>query len=495
MPDPQNVAVQGPDGNQYSFPAGTTKDQAISYFKKKGVTPAGKNLDPESRAALNRLPPAGMIPSSIGPKPAWYTGAGLKELWYKAVDKGSAALPAVGGAVGGIAGGTAGGAPGAIGGALLGGGAGEASRQLVRRAALPNEEQIREQIFDRMRKAGKSEKEINEAKEWLQTHYGLPGEHDPRGIPTTSLGAAKDIAIEGGKQGAIQAATEGIGRGMGALGKSMTSKADETMSQILGVTKSNLKGTAADIEAYKKIGQIVNNEVKGGGLSLKSLAAKISETKEALVDSLNDVVKAPGSRVSNLHQIVKDGVYNVTKTLLKAGKDAEARTIAKLGKQLMGAYGEHATPAELLAFKRTLKQLNSGVSKQLRSTLNREIDSAIAKALPPSEAAKYLSTNAKISNLIRAEDAVTTKILTEAQNRQTLARKISEAADLRHPLSGIAKISEATPVRLAGVKAGQAMTKAGPFVQKFGPQGIRAIQGAIDAISSTQNNMLTQEQR
>jgi hypothetical protein len=36
-PPPDEVRVRGPDGKVYDFPAGTTKDSAIAYFKKKGI--------------------------------------------------------------------------------------------------------------------------------------------------------------------------------------------------------------------------------------------------------------------------------------------------------------------------------------------------------------------------------------------------------------------------------------------------------------------------
>jgi hypothetical protein len=63
MADPQQQAVQGPDGNTYQFPSGTTKDQAIAYFKKKGIgtsdyksvlSEAGKH--PKTAKALEMIP-------------------------------------------------------------------------------------------------------------------------------------------------------------------------------------------------------------------------------------------------------------------------------------------------------------------------------------------------------------------------------------------------------------------------------------------------------
>jgi hypothetical protein len=42
-PSPETVTVRGPDGKVYDFPAGTTKDSANAYFKKKGI---GTTSDP-----------------------------------------------------------------------------------------------------------------------------------------------------------------------------------------------------------------------------------------------------------------------------------------------------------------------------------------------------------------------------------------------------------------------------------------------------------------
>src|SRR6267378_5156306 len=36
--EPKRVRVFGPDNRYYSFPEGTTKEAAVSFFKKKGVT-------------------------------------------------------------------------------------------------------------------------------------------------------------------------------------------------------------------------------------------------------------------------------------------------------------------------------------------------------------------------------------------------------------------------------------------------------------------------
>ena len=40
MAEQQGVTVEGPDGKTYDFPAGTTKEAAITYFKKKSIAPA-----------------------------------------------------------------------------------------------------------------------------------------------------------------------------------------------------------------------------------------------------------------------------------------------------------------------------------------------------------------------------------------------------------------------------------------------------------------------
>src|SRR6267378_792540 len=68
MPEPQEqdkskrVRVFGPDNKYYQFPSGTTKEAAVSFFKKKGIT------SPESKPL-----PAQATPKVAGaevPKPA-----------------------------------------------------------------------------------------------------------------------------------------------------------------------------------------------------------------------------------------------------------------------------------------------------------------------------------------------------------------------------------------------------------------------------------------
>lgn len=44
------VQVNGPDGKQYQFPSGTTKDAAIAYFKKKGIGAAAPSTPPKTQA-------------------------------------------------------------------------------------------------------------------------------------------------------------------------------------------------------------------------------------------------------------------------------------------------------------------------------------------------------------------------------------------------------------------------------------------------------------
>lgn len=52
---PDGVTVQGPDGKTYQFPSGTTKDSAISYFKKKGIgAPAIPDATKQAQAAVRK---------------------------------------------------------------------------------------------------------------------------------------------------------------------------------------------------------------------------------------------------------------------------------------------------------------------------------------------------------------------------------------------------------------------------------------------------------
>src|SRR5271155_3998473 len=45
---PDGVTVQGPDGKTYQFPAGTDKQAAISYFKKKGIGASPESQRPDA---------------------------------------------------------------------------------------------------------------------------------------------------------------------------------------------------------------------------------------------------------------------------------------------------------------------------------------------------------------------------------------------------------------------------------------------------------------
>jgi hypothetical protein len=47
-PSPEKVRVRGPNGKVYDFPAGTTKDSAVAYFKKKGFGVASDPINEPS---------------------------------------------------------------------------------------------------------------------------------------------------------------------------------------------------------------------------------------------------------------------------------------------------------------------------------------------------------------------------------------------------------------------------------------------------------------
>jgi hypothetical protein len=53
-PSPEEVRVRGPDGKVYEFPAGTTKDSAIVYFKKKGIRVAS-NKEPDGHIKTDTI--------------------------------------------------------------------------------------------------------------------------------------------------------------------------------------------------------------------------------------------------------------------------------------------------------------------------------------------------------------------------------------------------------------------------------------------------------
>lgn len=180
--------------------------------------------DPADRALLTPAEMGRLSQLQAGPTPSR-----ARSYTDMAVD----ALPAVGGAVGGIVGGIGGtvagmgvgGVPGAIGGATLGGGAGEAAKQLVNRA---------------------------------------------RGVevPATPLDAAKDIAISGGVQGAMEGVGAAVGPAMAAGGKAL----------YRGFLKPSLSARLGP-----KAGQIVETAIRESLPVTKAGAAQ----SETLIKELN----------------------------------------------------------------------------------------------------------------------------------------------------------------------------------------------------------------
>jgi hypothetical protein len=73
MPEPQqddkkHVRVFGPDNKYYQFPAGTTKDAAVAFFKKRGITsPETKPAAPQAAPQQTGVP-APQGPPTIGQK-------------------------------------------------------------------------------------------------------------------------------------------------------------------------------------------------------------------------------------------------------------------------------------------------------------------------------------------------------------------------------------------------------------------------------------------
>ena len=59
---PDGVTVQGPDGKTYQFPAGTDKQAAISYFKKKGIGASPESQRPDAVKQAQEAVSSGIKP-------------------------------------------------------------------------------------------------------------------------------------------------------------------------------------------------------------------------------------------------------------------------------------------------------------------------------------------------------------------------------------------------------------------------------------------------
>jgi hypothetical protein len=118
----QQVTVVGPDKKTYKFPAGTTKDKAVAYFKKKGIS-APKDSKPTSTFQPYQPQASAMQHSMVDAN---------KSMGLNAVDAVSKGLPAAGGAGFGAAAGKKTN-PVGVGMSALGGMAGASGNEIIQR--------------------------------------------------------------------------------------------------------------------------------------------------------------------------------------------------------------------------------------------------------------------------------------------------------------------------------------------------------------------------
>jgi hypothetical protein len=118
----QQVTVVGPDKKTYKFPAGTTKDKAVAYFKKKGIG-APKDSKPTSTFQPYQPQASAMQHSMVDAN---------KSMGLNAVDAVSKGLPAAGGAGFGAAAGKKTN-PVGVGMSALGGMAGASGNEIIQR--------------------------------------------------------------------------------------------------------------------------------------------------------------------------------------------------------------------------------------------------------------------------------------------------------------------------------------------------------------------------
>jgi hypothetical protein len=284
------------------------------------VNDSGVDVDAVQKSLKAQAAPGDKVSAA----PGMFSKGWFKEKLNNAVDYGSNLLPAAGGLTGGTVGAAAGPVT-AVGGAALGGAAGESARQLVRRAMG-----------------------------WE--------------VPQTSMDAAKDIGVEGAKQGAYEAG----GRIVGALGKGLAPK----MAEVAAAPgKRLLKEIPEDVN----IGQTILDKSKGvrPKTITRSLNQNISDaSKEAdqvLSDAANRGVTVP---LDSARKVVADEVQSA----VQKNAHGYIPEVNKVGDQLtkqVGPNGQIVGNLPNAVDPIRARQLRQGIDQTI-GTWNPEVRQTVA---------------------------------------------------------------------------------------------------------------------
>jgi len=373
MPDSQQV-VQGPDGKQYQFPSGTTKDQAVSYFKKKGIGVSA--------------------PKTSGAGGTWSEPS----LGQKAAGMVADTLPMVGGMAGAQLGGAAGDAAGAIGGAGVGAGLGSAAKQGIRRMAGLEAPQTASQTA------------VEITKDMLQqgTLEGIG----------QGIGALLTKAASSAGPATLNAINRYLGLAKSDLPKwqkfnvQAVEDIAKTVKDQVGIKKTLPEQHAAIESVRSNVNQaterLINTTTQG---RLTDLHSMIYQKGVDLIDSLTLAGRTPEA------------------------VNAVDRNVDALVKAYPVSNG-NATPAELFQLRKNIgKDIKwnvedpTDVHQMFLKSMYHDVNASIKSSLPAQQARQFNTLNKIQHNLIIARDAAAEKMVKDSLSQGPgIASRIKRAA-------------------------------------------------------------------
>lgn len=359
--------VQAPDGKVIQFP---------DNFAQADVEREMNKMYPAQPAQTNNT-------ISAGPKP--FTLPWLKSKFYTISDAASQGLPAAGATAGAMIGagaGTAAPGPGnvagAIGGAGIGGMAGEAGRQLVRRALG----------FD---------------------------------APDTSADAAKQIAKEGAIQGGIQGATEGLPFLGGYLKNAAVKQYTKALAPTTRINKAITQEIVPQLIDRGEFGSLEGLS-KRAGQEVQSLSPELNSEYQAL-EANSPKLPVRNSQTGRMMSGTQGQLPGSGNKVLQDLEDAKSQFMAG---------GKVADPAGVQAIENVqdiVKQYGPNVSPTTLRELRQVFENPVAKA--GGYAGNDLSTQYALNAKQTAADSIRRILNNSPSDIGALNREISFWLDVQ----------------------------------------------------------------
>lgn len=426
MPD-EGVQVQGPDGRKYQFPKATTKDQAIAYFKKKGISAPPKSAATRPKDAITGASETTKEFMKGAGKGAMELGTSLSPLINKIPGIGETLAPKEG-----------------I----------EAAHRIeesknTAQSVGKTAEGVAEFAIGESALAGKM------AKVAPMLTKALGSARASKIIAAMTTSGAMGTATSAGHgesnplgSGALTAISAGLGEYISKplsemAGKAMP-RAYAAMNKYLGLNMSDLpKWQRLKVGSADAVGKTVLEEVNVQP-TLQLQYEAIERTKNFLVAQTEQELKSVPSRNVPIDSIIKNARDDVAKQIRDNGTDYVSRTAA-LDKQvdemrtlLFGnVQNPQITAAKALELRRNLRPNFTtapmgtlpGVDDLLHTRMYEGLNDHIERALPTDSAALFKKNNATVHRLILGRDAAAEKLNKAALDKSKgIASRVASAA-------------------------------------------------------------------